>query len=339
MDISVIDPLAGPDWDQLVDLHPDVTFFHRSPWARVLASTYGHRPTYLKIQDVGEMVALLPLMGVKSWLTGNRGVTLPFTDHCAPLLFQRSKAIVAALVDFAKGNGWRRLEVRDGIAGMPASVEYAGHRLDLRAGTTALLAGVHSSIRQGIRKAEASEVSVSADTSESGMRDFYELHVQTRRHHGVPPQPYRFFENIVREVFQIGAGFVMVARQSARPVAAAVFFQHGGSAIYKFGASDRRLQRSRATTLVMWRAIEKLVAQGSRCLEFGRTSLGNAGLLRYKRQWGGAEFRIPYVRIDTATGQALPAVDRAAGWHNRCFSALPTPMNRLAGAFLYPHMD
>ena len=30
-------------------------------------------------------VPLLPLMEVDSWLTGRRGISLPFTDECEPL--------------------------------------------------------------------------------------------------------------------------------------------------------------------------------------------------------------------------------------------------------------
>lgn len=60
------------------------------------------------------MSALFPFMGIDSALTGKRGVCLPFTDYCEPVISGAAQfdALFAAAVDLGKRQGWRYLEFR-----------------------------------------------------------------------------------------------------------------------------------------------------------------------------------------------------------------------------------
>ncbi|MEP6664139.1 MAG: hypothetical protein ABJC04_10785, partial [Verrucomicrobiota bacterium] len=83
--LQCINPIEHPGWDELLATHPGATFFHTAGWAKVLQDTYGHRPKYFAVLRENQLRALLPVMEVDSWLTGRRGVSLPFTDGCEPL--------------------------------------------------------------------------------------------------------------------------------------------------------------------------------------------------------------------------------------------------------------
>src|SRR5689334_8137972 len=72
--VDRLDPCKDPEWDRLAREHPEHTIFHTSAWTRVLVETYGHRPLYLHVSTGTSGAILLPLMEVKSWLTGRRGV-------------------------------------------------------------------------------------------------------------------------------------------------------------------------------------------------------------------------------------------------------------------------
>src|SRR4029077_12922920 len=87
IEVKTLDPLSDPDWDHAVLSHPDCDFFHSAAWAKVLRKTYRHQPTYLHFSRQGKLVALVPMMEVRSFLTGCRGVCLPFSDFCEPLMF------------------------------------------------------------------------------------------------------------------------------------------------------------------------------------------------------------------------------------------------------------
>src|SRR3954471_16887342 len=83
--IEVNDPCVESGWDSLVRSHPGFSFFHGSAWAKVLKDTYGFTPYYFAAVRKDQLLGLLPTMEVRSWLSGIRGVSLPFTDECAPL--------------------------------------------------------------------------------------------------------------------------------------------------------------------------------------------------------------------------------------------------------------
>jgi lipid II:glycine glycyltransferase (peptidoglycan interpeptide bridge formation enzyme) len=221
--------------------------------------------------------------------------------------------------------------------GSSPSLGFYGHALNLERGEDFLFKNLDGTMRRGIRKAEAAGLRIKIDDTAESVHTYYALHCQTRRRHGLPPQPSRFFLNIQRHIMQAGHGFVVTARLDEKPVAAAMFFHWGGHALYKFGASDYGCQQLRPNNLVMWHGIRQCAARGARRLHFGRTSLTNEGLRRFKLSFGAEEQEIKYARYDFKAGRFVKDVDRAQGWMNKVFGSLPPPLLRWAGELLYPH--
>src|SRR5271165_5547282 len=238
MEIKFINPLCDPEWDRLASSHPEYTFSHSSAWARVLSKTYGHEPVYLRCSRRGELVALIPMMEVRSPLTSRRGVCLPFTDFCGPLMFSEvgSALVMDKLSEVARERKWKYFEVRGGIklgASSTPALAFYGHTLDLQSGPEVLFTRFKSSARRALRKAERSCLSVQVTRTREAIVEFYRLHTRTRRRHGLPPQPLSFFLNIHDEIIKPGLGFVVMATSQSRPVAAAVFFHFGKKAVYR----------------------------------------------------------------------------------------------------------
>jgi CelD/BcsL family acetyltransferase involved in cellulose biosynthesis len=337
------DPTSDSEWDRDLAACEGATFFHGSSWARVLKDTYGYRPAYFAVRQPGRIRSLLPIMDVDSWLTGSRGVCLPFADECAPLCHDSDsfRVLYREALDFGKSRRWRYIECRGGLQffdGARPSVSFLGHRLDLRGGEDALSVRCDSSVRRAIRKAQQSGLSVEFSRDLDAVRAFHKLLCKTRRRLGVPPQPFAFFANIHRHVLAQEQGWVVLARQRQVPVAGAVYLQSGRTAIFKFGASDEAYQDLRANNLVMWEAIKHYAGRGFEVLDFGRTSHTNGGLRKFKLSWGTDERRIEYVRHDCRTGAFAVVNDASSGLHTRMFRMLPEPVSRLAGAVLYRHM-
>ncbi len=345
LEARLVDPLQDPAWDRLAHSHPKSTAFHSAAWAEVLVKSYRHKPFYLHFLRRGKTVALLPFMEVCSTFTGRRGVCLPFSDFCDPLIFDEyeSRIGMQKLAELARERNWKYFEVRSGEThgdgNEPASTFY-GHELDLRGGLAEVTSRFASSVRRAIRKGEKSALVTRMDCSRAAVLEFYELHVRTRRRHGIPPQPLSFFLNIHESILKPGRGFLVLARRESKPVAAAVFFQWGKNALYKFGASDETLQEFRGNNIVIWEGIRFLVQQNAESLHFGRTSLDNNGLRQFKLSWGAEEKPIQYFRFETVTGGRFSERSgRGAGFHKRIFSRLPLALNRLAGSMVYPHLD
>lgn len=340
---QVMDPTGEAGWDSRVASMQGVTFFHSSAWAAVLRDSYGFSPRYLAIVQAGVVRALLPLLEARSWLAGKRGVSLPFTDECSALTtsLDQSTALVEAALIEGESRHWRFVEFRgghDSLGGQPESQAFLGHRLSLTAPVGKLLEQLEASVRRAIKKSERSGVEIEVSTSLQAVETFYQLHCRTRRRHRLPPQPFSFFRNIHRHVLERDQGFLVLARHGGRPIAASVFFHFGTKALYKFGASDERFQQFRGNNLVMWEGIKRLAQRGFEELTFGRTSLGEDGLRRFKLGWGAQEYRIAYRRYDFSKRQFISTKNRAYGWHNHVFRAMPLPILRFAGARLYRHL-
>jgi hypothetical protein len=338
-----VDPTETPLWDASLEHCPGATFFHTVAWSRVLKSAYGFKPAYFATLSGSEVRSLLPFMEVSSWLTGRRGVSLPFTDECAPLVpdDQSFRELHQAAVAHAQRRHWKHLECRGGRAlfgDVPASEKYFGHRLDLNAPEGALFGRFEGATRRAIHKGEQSNLQIEFSRDLESVRAFYSLLCKTRRRHGVPPQPFHFFACIQRHVLAQNQGWVVLARHNGVPVAGAVYFHFNKQVLYKYGASDEKFQHLRANNLVMWEAIKRHRQDGFSSLDFGRTAGSNEGLRRFKLSWGPTERRIEYVRYALRSARFVVALDRASGWQRRVFRLLPTFLSRPIGAALYPHL-
>jgi hypothetical protein len=341
--VTVVDPRDYPGWDRLVLSHPDFSFFHSVAWAKVLCRTYGHKPIYLRFSQGEQLAALIPLLEVRSCVTGRRGVSLPFCDFCDPLLFGRldTAAVVSKLLELARERKWKYFELRGERTSTPSALPAAmfyGHRLDLRSGSEDLFARLKGSTRNAIRKAKRSGLKVRLTRSREAILEYYRLHVQTRKRHGLPPQPLSFFLNIYDEIIQPGMGFVVLAHRGTRAAAASVFFHMGKKAVYKFSASDEGLKHCQGNNLVMWKAIQFLAANGMEELHFGRTPLENQGLRRFKLAWGTTEETIRYFRFDTRANHWIAGLAGIPGLLRTISGRLPLSLNRLLGA-VYPHLS
>ena len=114
--MEIIDPTNYAGWDDLLLSTPGHSFFHSSAWARVLKDSYGYTPLYFATIKNGHFSALVPVMDVNSILTGKRGVSLPFTDYCEPIIDKDKDFadLFNSLIEYGKSRGWKYIELRGG---------------------------------------------------------------------------------------------------------------------------------------------------------------------------------------------------------------------------------
>jgi hypothetical protein len=275
---------------------------------------------------------------------GRRGVCLPFSDACGPLVFREDALPVLQkeLSRLVRDRNWRYVEIRGGPSLQPEiapRADFLGHSLQFSHDPDELFHRFRDTTRRAIRKALTKNLAMEVLTSTEALGEFYKLHIRTRKRHGVPPQPFAFFEKIHQHLISRDHGFVVLARLRSKAVAGAVFLRDGSKAIYKFAASNAEFATTRANNLVLWEGIRHLISCGCELLDFGRTSLANHGLRRFKLSWGAEEQMIPYYRIYAGRSLPLGYAPRETGFHNQVFHNLPLALNRLAGAMVYPHLD
>lgn len=343
MRIEIVDPLAHPDWNGLLLRSGNHIFFHSAAWAKVLVDSYGYRPIYFAGFNADQLCFLMPLMEVASRITGKRGVSLPFADLCH--VFDNESGLLAEAIQKAKEVGkaerWRYIEWR-GLAPTVSSAApsqvFITHDVDLQKTENELFSSLKGSNRTSIRKAKKSGIFIEISKSFDSLKSFYRLHCLTRKRHGLPPQPFNFFKNILDSVIVNDLGILVTAVFSGKAIAAKIFFNFGTRAMFKYGASDMAYQNLRPNNLVMWEAMNQYRERGFESLNLGRTEYRNHGLLHFKRLWGARERPLEYQRYVLKSSSFVAHLDENSWAFSRLFVHMPTIASRLAGRFLYKHV-
>lgn len=343
MTVEIINPVCFPGWDGLISEIEGCSVFHSAAWAKVLQQSYRYYPRYFTWMENGRAKGVIPMVEIKSPLTGCRGVSLAFSDYCEPLgddpqIFDK---LFARIVEYARESGWKSIEMRGGqrfLSGAPPSASYLGHSLLLSEDENSQLSLLRNSTKRNIRKAVDAGVRTNIYHSLQSVKEFYDLHCLTRKRHGTPPQPFSFFRNIHECLIEKNRGSVILASHENKIIAAAVYLHFGDAAIYKFGASDERYQQFRANNLVMWDAIRHYAGKGCRTFCFGRTDSDNDGLRQFKCGWGVTESTIAYHTYDVVKGRYVGSVSDGRDRYGWLFRSMPLPMLKAAGQLLYRHV-
>jgi lipid II:glycine glycyltransferase (peptidoglycan interpeptide bridge formation enzyme) len=269
-------------------------------------------------------------------------VSLPFSDHCQPIVpgGNDCQEIIGDIIDYGNKAGWKYIEWRDGencFKNIIPSSFYIGHILALKENDQELLSGFRSSTRRNIKKAVKKGVEVGLHYSLDSIRVFNRLNNMTRKMHGLPPQPFYFFKDIYRHIISQKKGCVVLAFFDKRPVAGAVYFHIGDKAFFKYGASDRKYQHLRPNNLVMWEAIRWYARNGFNYLSFGRTDPENQGLLQFKQGWGTREVNINYYRYSLERNTFVGGGLRGRTSYG-FFQKLPSPLLHFIGFLFYRHV-
>jgi hypothetical protein len=341
--MEIIDPTQYPNWDELLISTPGSSFFHTSSWAKVLKEAYGYAPKYFTEFNGGQISTLIPIMEVRSFLTGCRGVSLPFTDYCEPIVNGniQFEDLLNHVIEYGKKEGWESLELRSRNNLLPLtspSITYLGHNLTLSRNEKQIFSGFRDSTKRNVKKAVREGVTVKIYHSLGSVKEFYRLNSITRKQHGLPPQPFNFFKKIHDHIISKNLGFVILASIDQEIIAGAIFFQFGDTAIFKYGASDKSYQNLRANNLVMWEAIRWYSQNGYKSLCFGRSELENRSLIQYKSGWGTTEQQINYYRYDLKKNVFVNPTLKLTGLYNKIFRKIPIPILNKVGALLYKHV-
>lgn len=340
---KIIPPLTHAHWNHLVIESGEYSFFHSENWARVLSESYGYNPLYYALIDNGKLVSLVPLMEIKSLLTGRRAVSLPFTDYCDPVFSKESpfRSITDCLIRHGERAKWKYFEFRESkglTKDIPCYAYYRGHILSLQQSPDAIFSKFRESTKRNIKKATRLGVKVEISATRESLAEFCRLNYLTRKMHGLPPQPEHFFSNIHKYVLSEKLGIVTLATYEGQYIAGAVFFHLGDRAVCKYGASNRNHQELRANNLVMWETIRWYAEKGFASLCFGRTEPGATGLNQFKTGWGAQERDIRYYRYDLGKGCFVGNSAQVREPSYKIFNIMPIPLAKIAGQLLYRHV-
>lgn len=301
---QLVDPIHDPRWAELIKRDKRASIFHTPGWLSALRQTYGYEPVALTTSPSSQPLANgVVFCRVKSWLTGSRLVSLPFSDHCEPLV--RAGEDPGAFANPGASDHWRYVELRPVQAAPSVKPDQSGfreaetfwlHRLDLSPSAEQLFRHFHPDcIRRKIRRAEREHVAYEEGSTPALLESFYCLLLRTRRRHQLPPQPKAWFRNLIKYLEDHIK--ICVASKDGRPIASILTFSYKDKLMFKYGCSDERYHRFGGMQLLLWRAIQEAKERNFAEFDLGRCELGNAGLRVFKDRWGAGCSPLTYWRF------------------------------------------
>ena len=346
MAVYTLNPLLDSRWGDFVERHPRGSIFHTPGWLEVLRRSYGYEPIVYTTSAPGTpLVNGIVFCRISSWLTGDRMVSLPFTDHCEPLVEdpEEVKEILGSLQCALGREKFKYIELRPLCAnaltetGMQKNNSFCFHALDLHAELGELFGRLQKdSIQRKIRRAEREALFYEEGRSDTLLKKFYHLFVQTRRRHRVPPQPINWFRNVVT---CLGDRLkIRVASKAGRPIASIITLRHSHTMVYKYGGSDASAHNLGAMPFLFWKAIQDAKVGGAQQFDFGRSDYDNAGLITFKDRWGSRRIELTYWRLPSQSAPSRGQWKRKLKFAGPIFACMPDRLLAASGRALYRHV-
>lgn len=335
--LTITRDLPAGEWNDFVERHPDATVYHRAEWADVFGRVFGCQSQLLAAVEDRIVSGILPLTLFSTPLFGRFAVSVPFVNYGGIVAdtAAASEALLAAGVDAAKQAGSRYLELRHvgrRFAHLPSQSRKVSMVLPLQATAEAQFAALDRKLRNQVRKAEKSGLTVRAGGVELAAA-FHQVLAENMRDLGSPVHGLRFFEEILRtfpsnaRVFSVWLGEL--------PIAASLVLWHRRRLEVPWASSIRRYNPLCPNILLYWEMLKFGVEQGFDSFDFGR-STPHEGTYQFKEQWGAQP--VPLVwEYWLAEGARIP--DRSP--KNDKFSLavdvwkrLPLPVTRVLGPLI-----
>lgn len=330
-----------------MERHPRSSIFHTRGWLEALHRTYGYEPvvytTSSPLEHLGNGIVLCK---IDSWITGRRMVSLPFSDHCEPLVDSKEEwqFLAASVIEDTRWEGCKYVEVRPltiqpelaGQAEMAVSKSFFLHTVDLRPGSKELFSTFHKScVQRKIRRAERERLTYIDGRSRELVEEFYRLLMETRRRHRLPPQPLEWFNTLVDSLAD--ALTIRIARKGNRPIAGILTLKFRNRMYYKYGCSDKKFHNLGGMQMLLWQTIQQGKNAGAEELDLGRSDMDQMSLATFKDHWGSTRslltyYRYPGIRQPNRFRKLTTGVARHA------FARLPNALLATAGKLVYPHI-
>jgi hypothetical protein len=167
-------------------------------------------------------------------------------------------------------------------------------------------------VRWAAKKAIKEGVRLRTASSPDELRDWYQLYLQVMRRNVVPPRPFRFFENLWRELNPHGYLTLVLAELGPGPdngdsqgsspevltneirdwtnspdlISGSILLQFGQTAFWAFTGSNSACLRLHANDLTLWNTMHDSCKGGFNWFDLGEVAESHPELIQFKVKWG-----------------------------------------------------
>lgn len=289
MDIKKLqagDAATEDRWDAFVIGCAQATFFHRAGWQRVLRSVFRHETHFLYAERGGQILGVLPLVHVNSFLFGRALVSLPFavyggvaaSDEIAATCLEREAQQLAARLKVAHLE-MRHVQARH--SDWPRQDLYVTFRKalmpDEEANMLAIPRKQRAMVRKGIKNALRSDI-------DDGVDRFFGLYADNVHRHGTPALPKRYFSELRKE-FGADCEVLTVSAPDGRPLSSVLSFYFRDEVLPYYAGDDLAARELAANDFKYWELMRRACARGVKVFDYGRSKRGT-GPYAFKKNWG-----------------------------------------------------
>lgn len=275
------------EWDDYVEHHPASTIYHTIAWQRVIEHSFNHRCYYLIARRGSEVVGILPLVLVKSWLFSTYLVSNAFADVggiCANDLVV-ANALLNEAYALGQKIGADHIELRHvvevPIEGLENNKVKVLPVLKLPVSIDELWRGFDNKLRNLIRKSQRAGLTTVWGHREL-VRPFYEVYARNMRDLGTPVVSMNFFENLAEEFDQQLE--IVVLYKNSLPISGAVGLYYRQTFEVPWASSRHDFLSLAPNNLLYWEILTRCIKLGLAFFSFGR-STPNSGAYIFKDQW------------------------------------------------------
>ncbi|NHN36692.1 FemAB family PEP-CTERM system-associated protein [Pseudomaricurvus alcaniphilus] len=324
-------------WDNFVRSHTDCVYFRWS-FREVIQQQFGHKPHYLAVTDhENQLVAVLPLIEMKSRLFGHFGVSLPFVNYggmiCSPDHPMAAKELFSAAGEWAKLNQLQHLTLRQDQqltdCAWPLQTHKIAMLLELPESGDLLMKSIKSKLRAQVRR-PTKEGAIAKRGGVELLDDFYSVFARNMRDLGTPVYSRNWFKALL-ETSSLASTLVIVYLEK-KPVAAAFLIRHGDTMEIPWASSLREFNRFSVNMLLYWESLCCSIEKGCRFFDFGRSNK-ESPTYRFKKQWGAEEKQLYWYQW-TPQGQEAVRIDpqnSKFALATKIWQKLPLPIANLLG--------
>jgi hypothetical protein len=162
----------------------------------------------------------------------------------------------------------------------------------------------------------------------------YQLHVETRRRHGLPVQPHFFFQ-IQKYVIEPGLGLIVLASVDDAIAAGMVMFHWKETVIAKYAASHNQFWKLRPNNFVFWEAIKWSCLNRYVYFDIGRSNNEDERLQRYKRRWVASTAPLYYSNLSASDSGKIEK--QPPKWMQTAIKNSPCIYSEAAGKLPYKY--
>jgi len=273
-------------WDEFVHRCVDATFFHRIGWKEVIEECFGHPTHFLLAERDAQIVGVLPLAEVKSFLFGHALVSLPFCAYggVAADEDEAVSALHTAARRLGKDLGVEHLELRNRVvreADWPRQDLYVTFRKailpDAESNLSAIPRKQRAMIRKGIGHGLTSRIDDDAG-------DFFRLYADNMHRQGTPPLARRYFETLLR-AFGRDCEVLTVLGPGGDPVSSVLSFYFRDEVLPYYAGDVDAARDLAANDFKYWELLRRACERGLGIFDYGRSKQGT-GAFDFKKHWG-----------------------------------------------------